>query len=401
MSIKIVKSLSKEMQNMEAAGLLRQEVPADTDNHYNVVVGENSKQQKLNFISNDFLAWQGNKAIQTAASRAVKDYGTGSTSSRASLGTSKLLHELEEKLCGFLNLKACVVLPSRYLSNVGLFDALTIERDHIFIDERSDPGLIDGARLTNAIVKSFRSRDYDNLKYHLKCSESARYRIIASDGVFDANGQLADLEQILELRERYDALTVIDDSLGICLTGENYRGSYDYSNVARPDILTGSFAYALGNVSGGFIGGRVALVEWLRQTSRSYIVSEPLSPVNAVVVMEAINILENDQSIIEALLVNVRDLKDKLLEHGWTLVDNQHPFVSIIIGSTLIVQKMVEMLFEQGILVKGLCYPNTDEGAAQIRIHVSAKHTIEQVDQLVEKLNGVKYLADSVETGAP
>lgn len=379
------KSFSREMQNLDAAGLLRPETSVLETGSMEARISGNKR--VLNFIGNDFLGWHSDMRIKQAAEEALSEYGMGSTSSRSSIGTIDILQKLENTLSGFLGLDDCMVFPSNYLANLGLFEPLTSDRDSIFVDEMCNPGLFDGTRLSPAEVIPYKHRDDDNLEYHLKCSQSSRFRIIATDAVFQSNGECAGLNRIQELKDVYDAITVIDDSLGLGILGRHGKGSFSHLSVAQqPDLLSGTFAYALGNVGGGFVAGDKDLVKWLRHTSRSYILSEPLSAINAAIVLKAIEILQQDQSAIDALFANATYAKTNIVKKAWIPTHNDYPFVSIKIGSTLRAQKMVEYLFEQNILVSGLCYPNTPEGASLIRINLSARHTENQIDRLIDTL---------------
>ena len=392
MSEKIKKSLANEMQNLDAAGLLRIETAA--------VAGDNMQtcfsndKCALDFMGNDFLGWRNNIAVRKAAKDALAKHGTGSTSSRTSLGTLKLHQSLEQQLAAFLGFDDCMVFSSHYLAKIGLLEPLTGDRDSIFIDEMSNPGFFDGARLSSASVLPFRHNDMDDLEYHLKCSHNSRYRIIATDGVFYSNGQCARLEKIEQLQETYDAITVLDDSLGIGILG-NGKGTLNHLSVGKyTELLTGSFEYALGNTGGGFIAGDKELITWLRLTSRAYLLSEPLSPVNAAMVIKVIELLQQDQSSVERLFSTKQYATHQMIKKAWQPTLNDAPFISINVGSTLNAQKMVEHLFENNVLVSGLCYPNTPEGASLLRFNISADHTEQHIDQLIVAVEqAFKYLA--------
>ena len=385
MSVRMKKTFSKEMQNLDAAGLLRTETPVEQTG--SMEARFRSNKSALNFIGNDLLGWSSNDQVREAATEALARYGTGSTSSRVCIGTLDVTKILEEKLSDFLGLDDCIVFPSNYLANIGVFDPLTNRRDKIFIDEMSSPGLYDGARLSRAEVVSYEHNDNDNLEYHLKCSQNSRFRLVVTDGVFNTDGECANLDHIQELTEAYDAITIVDDSFGVGILGENGRGTFDHLQVEKKaEITTGSFAYALGNVGGGFICGDGDLVHWLRHTSKPYILSEPMSPINAAIVLKAIEILEKDPSVIAKLHSNALYLKEKILVRNWELITHEQPFISIVVGSTLKAQKTVEYLFDNNILVSGLCYPNTPEDASRLRINVCANHTTEQMDKLIISL---------------
>ena len=385
MTLKIKKAIAREMLNLDAAGLLRTEPAVVQTGDMEVHVNENK--HYLNFVGNDLLGWSSNDVIRDAAREALSRYGAGNTSSRMTIGTLDIIKQLEAKLCEFMDVDDSVVFPSHYLASVGIFEPLTNRRDSIFIDEMCNPGLYDGARFSQANIVPFRYQDYDDLEYHLKCSQNARFRVVVTDSVFSSDGYLARLQNMKDLAEDYDAITVVDDSLGAGILGENGRGIVNHLKLDdKPELVTGTFAYALGNVSGGFICGDSDLIRWLRHTSRPYILSEPISPVNAAIVMKVVETLEADDTVLNRYHANSKYLKDEIRKKDWQLKRNDSPLVSINVGSTLNAQKMVEFLFNNNILVSGLCYPNTPEGESLIRINITASHTREQIRTLVESI---------------
>ena len=385
MTLKIKKAILREMQNMDAAGLLRSETAVVQTDDMEVHVDEDKSY--LNFVGNDLLGWSSNDVIRDAASEALSRYGVGNTSSRMTIGTLDIIAQLEEKLSGFLGVEDSIVFPSHYLANIGILEPLTNRRDSIFIDEMCNPGLYDGARISQANVVPFRNQDYEDLEYHLKCSQNSRFRIVVTDSVFSSDGYLARLKTIKDLSEDYDAITIVDDSLGAGILGENGSGIVNHLQMEdKPELVTGTFAYALGNVSGGFISGDSDLIRWLRLTSRPYILSEPISPVNAAIVIKVIETLEADDTVLSRYHANSKYLKDEIRKKDWKLKRNDSPLVSINVGSTLNAQKMVEYLFNNNILVSGLCYPNTPEGESLLRFNITASHTREQIRTLVDTL---------------
>jgi len=370
---------------MEAAGLLRAETAVVQTADMEVLI--NGEQSYLNFMGNDLLGWSSNEDIREIAQEALAQFGAGNTSSRISIGTLDIIQHLEETLSSFLEVDDAMVFPSHYLANIGVFEPLTNKRDTIFIDEMCNPGLYDGARLSQANVIAFRYQDYDDLEYHLKCSQNSRFRIIVTDSLFNTDGYLADLEHINKLAKNYDAITLVDDSYGVGILGNRGKGIFNHLQLEKKaELITGTFAYALGNVGGGFISGDKDLIKWLRHTSRPYILSEPLSPVNAAIVISAIEILEEDDSALRRYHANAKYIKDVIRKKDWKLKRNDSPWVSINVGSTLNAQKMVEYLFGNNILVSGLCYPNTPEGESLLRISISANHTEEQINTLIDVL---------------
>lgn len=401
MSAKIIKVFSRELQNLDAAGLLRTETPVVQADDMNINFRDNIN--FLNFIGNDILGWSSNDNVREAAEAALAKYGTGSTSSRNSIGTLDIVKKLEGKLASFLGLDDCIIFPSSYFANISLFEPLTNKTDTIFIDEMCNPGLFDGINLSNANVITYKHQDYEDLEYELKCAQNSRFRIIVTDAVFSTDGNYAELKRIQKLKEVYDAITVVDDSLGIGVLGENGRGTFNHLQLEKnPDLQTGTFTHALGNVSGGFIAGNKDLINWIRHTSRAYILSEPISPINAAIVMQVIETLEQDQfnpktdagnpdldeekSALERLYSNSTYIKNEMKLNNWRVKRNDYPFVSINVGSTLNAQKMVEALFEKNILVSALCYPNTPEGASLLRINLSSNHTKNQINTLIKSI---------------
>lgn len=389
MSLKIKKAIAREMLNLDAAGLLRSDTPVvQTEDMEVYIQGDEDSAgdtRYLNFIGNDFLGWSLAAEIRDTASEALSRYGAGTTSSRNTIGTLDIIKELEERLADFLDVEESIVFQSHYLANIGIFEPFTNRRDSIFIDEMCNPGVYDGARISQADIVPFRYKDYEDLEYHLKCSQNSRFRIIVTDSVFQSDGSLARLEIIKDLSVDYDAISVVDDSIGIGILGENGRGLVNHLLVEdKVELITGTFSYALGNVSGGFVSGDSDLVKWLRHTSRPYILSEPISPINAAIVNKVIETLETDDAPLKRYHENLAYLKNEIREKGWRLKGKDSPLVSIEVGSTLNAQKMVEYLFGQNILVSGICYPNTPEGESLIRINVTANHSREQITTLVE-----------------
>jgi glycine C-acetyltransferase len=378
---------SSEMKNLDAAGLLTAEL--SVVHTANMEARLESGNSPVNFISNDLLGWGFNDAIRQSANEACAAYGTGSTSSRSSIGTHDVLTNLEQRLAQFLSMEDCIVFPSMYAANMGIFETLTNQKDKIFVDEMCNPGVLDGTQLSSAKVVPYLHNDDENLEYHLKCSQNARFRLIASDGVFGTTGQCANLQRIHELKGIYDAVSLIDDSLGIGILGQQGRGTCDHLQLeSRADLISGNFAYALGNVGGGFVSGTRELISWLRHTSRPYILSEPLSPINAAIILKVLDILESGTSPIEKLHASAERVKADMRQRDWKLMDGDHPTISLIVGSTLNAQKMVEHLMGQGLLVSGLCYPNTPEGESVIRICLTVNHTDEQIQHLIRAIEG-------------
>ena len=382
MSARMNKSFALETQNLGAAGLLRPEIAVDLTADMQAQFGQ--KTDLVNFVSTDYLGWRNNDAVQESARQACAQYGTGCTSSRNSIGTQEILLDLEKRLAAFLGVEACIVFASNYVAKMALFEPLMQRKDRILIDEMCDPGLLDGSRMCDAGIVTYYHNDDEHLEYHLKCSQNFRFRLIVSDGVFNTDGQLASLERIQSLQKTYDAELLLDESLALGILGENGHGSCSHLQLERQaDLLSGSFAYALGNVAGGFVAGSGDLIGWLRHTSRAYLLSEPLSPIHAATVLKVLDLLEAGDAPIKRLDAVSERLKEAIRQKDWKLIDSDHPMVSINVGSTLNAQRMVEHLFAHDLIVSGLCYPNTPEGESLIRIVPTVEHSDAQIDALI------------------
>lgn len=393
MSERMNKSFALETRNLGAAGLLRPGVAVDLTADMQAKLGQ--KTDLVNFISNDYLGWRNNDSVLESARQACVQYGTGCTSSRNSIGTHEILLTLEKRLAGFLGVEECVVFSSTYVAKLGLFEPLTQRKDKILIDEMCDPGLLDGSRMSDASIATYFHNDGENLEYHLKCSQNFRFRLIATDGVFATDGQLADLAHIQAMQHTYDAALLLDESLSLGILGQNGRGSCSHLRLDRQaDLVTGSFAHALGNVGGGFIAGSSELIGWLRHTSRAYLLSEPLSPINAATVLTVLDLMESDDGSIQRMNDMSGRLKESIRQKGWKLIESDHPMVSIKVGSTLNAQRMVEHLFANDMIVSGLCYPNTPEGESLIRIVPTVGHSDSQIDRLVSAIDQGYHLLD-------
>jgi glycine C-acetyltransferase len=389
MSLRINKVFSSELSKLDAAGLLRAELPVAHADNMEVQFGE--ERGAVNFVSNDWLGWRCDDEVREHAVEALSTHGTGSTCASSVIGTHEVVAALQERLARFLGHEDCIVFPSSYMASAGLFESLTNQRDKIFIDELSNPSMLDGTQMSSASLVRYVHSDVEDLEYHLKCSQSSRFRLIATDGVFNTDGQCAELERIQELQRIYDAVTLVDDSYALGVLGEAGRGTASHLELEQnADLVFGSFCYALGNVAGGFIAGDKDLVRWLRNTSRPYLLSEPLAPVNAAIVLEVIDRLERDSSAVNRLDAVSARIKDGLRDRNLTILETPHPFVSWVVGSTLNAQRAVEDLHGQGFLVSGLCYPNTAEDEALVRICPTAQHTDEQVDRLLDAIDSAR-----------
>lgn len=354
--------LAAESKKLEQAGLYRPETihPAHI----------------VDFTSQDYLGFTNDPRLLTAARAALDAHGLGAGSSRVFTGTRDLHRELEQTVARFLQLPDALVLGSGYLANIGFYEALFDSRDCLFCDALVHPSTAEGIRLSSATAFPFHNSDVEDLEDKLRRSRSARFRAIVTDGVFPFDGRVADLEGICRLAEKYDAMVVVDDSLGIGAVGNTGRGARELRGMLhRVDVVTGTFSKALGGAGGGFIAGRREIIHWLRQKATPYLFSVALAPPLAAAALTALDLLERGEAPHPELRNNIATVKRELELRGFQVLGGEHPTLVVIIGGVVPLQKMVNSLYERGVHVQGLCYPVVPEGQARIRLEITARHS--------------------------
>jgi glycine C-acetyltransferase len=334
----------------------------------------------IDFTSRDYLGLAHDDRVLDAAKVALEEYGLGARGPRVFNGTRKIHRDLEQALARFLQVPDAVVFGSAYLANIGLFEALFDSRDCLFCDALVHPSTAEGVRLSSATAFPFRNDDVEDLEDKLRRSRSARFRAIVTDGVFPFDGRIADLEGICGIAERYEAMVIVDDSLGVGVLGQTGRGAREFRNVmARVDVVTGSFGKVLGGAGGGYVAGKKEVVEWLRQKATPYLFSIALAPPLAAAAARAIEILERGEGQLATMRARTKMLAEVLAHQGFRVLGGEHPGLGVFIGGALTLQKMVDSLYERGVHVNGLCYPVVPEGQARIRLDVTARHSEEEV----------------------
>jgi glycine C-acetyltransferase len=364
--------LAAENKKLEQAGLYRPEtIHAATD--------------MVDFTSQDYLGLAKDRRVRDAARAAFEEYGLGVGSPRVFSGTRQVHKQLEQSLARFLQLPDALVFGSGYLANIGLYEALFDSRDCLFCDALVHPSTAEGMRLSSATTFPFRNNDVDDLEDKLRRSRSARFRAVVTDGVFPFGGKLAELEPICDVAEKYSAMVIVDDSLGVGVLGQTGRGTRELRKVIpRVDVVTGTFSKALGGAGGGYIAGRREVIEWLRQKSTPYVFSVGLPPPLAAAAAKAIEILEAGQAAIETVWMHTRHVKLGLEQLGFRVLGGEHPTLPVFVGGVVALQKMVNALYERNIHVNGLCYPVVPEGQARIRLEVTASHTDQDLTRLLD-----------------
>ena len=348
-------------------------------------------QRVLNLCANNYLGLANHPEIVQAARESYDRWGYGLSSVRFICGTQEIHKQLEKKITEFLGTEDTILYCSCFDANTGLFETLLTAEDAVISDRLNHASIIDGIRLCKAQRLRFENSDMEDLEDKLKQAQSARFRLIATDGVFSMDGTIAKLDQICRLADKYDALVMVDDSHAVGVLGESGRGTHEYHNVVgRVDILTGTLGKALGGASGGYTSGRREIIEILRQRSRPYLFSNTLAPAIVATSLKVLDILSSSTDLRDKLLDNTRYFRTQITNLGLDVIEGEHPIVPIMLGDALIAQSMAEKLLEKGLYVIGFSYPVVPKGAARIRTQISAAHQKEDLDFAIAKIAEVK-----------
>ena len=341
------------------------------------------KSQVINMCSNNYLGLANNEEIKEAAKKGIDRWGYGLSSVRFICGTQELHKELEGKLSEFLGTEDTILYSSCYDANGGLFETLLTAEDAIISDELNHASLIDGIRLCKAARYRYKNNDMADLETQLVEAEAkgARTKAIVCDGVFSMDGVIANLSAICDLADQYDAIVIVDDSHGVGVIGENLRGAHEHCGVMeRIDIITGTLGKALGGSSGGYTSGKRAIIDILRQRSRTYLFSNTLSPIIASGTIKALELVTRSTELRDCLRENTAYFRNGIKNTGLTVVDGEHPIVPVMLYDELLAQKMAEKLLEKGVYAIGFFYPVVPKGRARVRCQISAGHAKEQLD---------------------
>ncbi|WP_233871321.1 glycine C-acetyltransferase [Paraburkholderia adhaesiva] len=342
----------------------------------------------LNFCANNYLGLADDARLIAAAKEGLDRDGFGMASVRFICGTQTVHKELETALAQFLQAEDCILYSSCFDANGGLFETLLGEEDAIISDELNHASIIDGIRLSKASRYRYKNNDLADLESKLREADEAgaRYKLIATDGVFSMDGIIADLKGICELAERYDALVMVDDSHAVGFIGEHGRGTPEHCGVAdRVDIVTGTLGKALGGASGGYIAGKKEVVELLRQRSRPYLFSNTLTPSIAAASLKVLELIASDEGaqLRARVRANGAHFRREMSALGFTLVPGEHPIIPVMLGDAQIASKMADALLHEGVYVIGFSFPVVPKGRARIRTQMSAAHTPEQIERAI------------------
>ena len=347
----------------------------------------------INMCANNYLGLSNNEEIKAAAKAGIDRWGYGLSSVRFICGTQELHKNLEAKLSEFLGTEDTILYSSCYDANGGLFETILGPEDAIISDELNHASIIDGVRLCKAKRWRYKNNNMTELENCLKeaAEQGCRIKAIVTDGVFSMDGTIANLVAICDLADKYDAIVIVDDSHGVGVIGEGLRGAHEHCGVIeRIDVLTGTLGKALGGSSGGYTSGKKAIIDILRQRSRTYLFSNSLSPIIASASLTVLEMLSKSGDLAVKLKENTAYFRKGLVDIGYDIVDGTHPIVPIMTYDELASQKLAEKMLEKNVYVIGFFFPVVPRGKARVRTQVSAAHTKEQLDYVLNAFKEAK-----------
>jgi len=383
--------LQKTLADIESAGLFKRERVITTPQRAHIEV--TGGQPVLNFCANNYLGLADNPEIIAAAHATLDRWGYGLASVRFICGTQQIHKDLEARLSTFLGTDDTILYSSCFDANGGVFETLLGAEDAVISDELNHASIIDGIRLCKAQRYRYKNNDMADLEAKLKEADAAkaRFKLIATDGVFSMDGYIANLQAICDLADKYGALVMVDDSHAVGFMGRTGRGTHEHCGVMdRVDILTGTLGKALGGASGGYVSGRKDIIALLRQRSRPYLFSNTLAPVIAAASLTTLDLITRSTALRDKLEASTKYFRAGLTKAGLTIRPGTHPIVPVMLGDAALSQKFAARMLEKGIYVIGFFYPVVPQGQARIRTQVSAAHSQADLDRAIEAFAAVK-----------
>ncbi|MDZ4684988.1 MAG: glycine C-acetyltransferase [Planctomycetaceae bacterium] len=381
--------LTTQLDQIRTAGLYKPERVIQTPQGTHVRVADGKP--VLNLCANNYLGLAQHPEIIAAAHRGLDEWGYGLASVRFICGTQAIHKQLERALSEFLHTDDTILYSSCFDANGGLFETLLGAEDAIISDELNHASIIDGVRLCKAQRFRYRNNDLADLEARLIEAKSARFRMIATDGVFSMDGTIADLAGICTLADKHDALVMVDDSHAVGFIGPQGRGTPELCGVMdRVDILTGTLGKALGGASGGYTSGRREIVEYLRQRSRPYLFSNTVAPAIVAGSLKAIELLTASTELRDRLADHTAYFREAMSGLGYTIVPGTHPITPVMLGDAALAGKVAEAMLSRGVYVVGFSYPVVPQGKARIRTQISAAHTRDDLEFAVAGFREVK-----------
>ena len=382
MFAKFADHVSQTLDEIKAQGLFKTERIITGPQNAEIPIADGRR--VINLCANNYLGLADHPALIAAAKEALDSHGFGMASVRFICGTQDIHKELEAALTKFLGTEDTILYPSCFDANGGLFETLLGAEDAVISDELNHASIIDGVRLCKAQRFRYRNSDMADLETQLQAAEGARFRLIATDGVFSMDGTIANLKGICDLAEKYDAMVMVDDAHAAGFIGQTGRGTPEYCGVqGRVDVITGTLGKALGGASGGYTSGRKEVVALLRQRSRPYLFSNTVAPPIVAASLKALELLTSSTELRDKLEENTKYFRAALTERGLTIKAGTHPIVPIMLGDAALSQKFAARMLEKGVYVIGFFYPVVPHGTARVRTQVSAAHSRKELEHAV------------------
>ncbi|QMT59570.1 glycine C-acetyltransferase [Legionella sp. PC997] len=379
--------LQTEIATLKSEGLYKGERVISSQQQAAVTVNH---KEVINLCANNYLGLANDHQLIAEGQKALAQYGYGMASVRFICGTQTPHKQLEQKISQFLSKEDTILYSSCFDANTGLFETLLGEEDAIISDALNHASIIDGVRLCKAARYRYANNDMKALEEQLIAAQGARFRLIATDGVFSMDGILANLPAICELADKYNAMVMVDDSHAVGFMGETGRGTPEHFGVSdRIDIITGTLGKALGGASGGYTSANKTIVEWLRQRSRPYLFSNTLAPVIAHTSCVVLDNLMANNHWAEKLKQNSRYFREGMTQLGFKLIPGEHPIIPVMLGDASLAGRMANRLLDLGIYVVGFSYPVVPKGLARIRTQMSAAHELHHLDKAIEAFETV------------
>ena len=379
--------LNRELAGIREAGLYKEERVIQSPQGASIEV---KGQEVLNFCANNYLGLSSHPKVIEAAHRTLDEWGFGMSSVRFICGTQEIHKKLERKLADFLRMDDAILYAACFDANGGVFEPFLTEDCAVITDALNHASIIDGIRLTKAKRFIYQHADMNDLETKLKEAQSSKFRMVATDGVFSMDGDIAKLNEICELAERYDALVMVDDSHASGFIGKTGRGTPEYCGVeGRVDLITTTFGKALGGASGGATIGHQEMIDLLRQRSRPYLFSNTLAPAVAGATIAVLDLLSETTELRDKLEANTKYFREGMSRLGYEIRPGVHPIVPIMLYEAKPAVELASRLLEQGIYVIAFSYPVVPKGQARIRVQISAAHEKEHLDRALEAFEKV------------
>ncbi len=387
----IKEHLISELEQMQQAGTYKNERVITSPQGTSIRVAHS--EPVLNLCANNYLGLAQHPEIKQAAHEALEEWGFGCASVRFICGTQGIHQQLEQELSCFLETEDTILYPCCFDANGGLFETLLGAEDAIISDELNHASIIDGIRLCKAKRYRYKNNDMSDLEAKIKeaAAAGARYKLIATDGVFSMDGYIADLKNICDLADKYGALVMIDDCHSVGFLGARGKGTHEHCGVlGRVDIITGTLGKALGGASGGYTSGRKEIIQLLRQRSRPYLFSNTLAPAIAGASIKALELLRNSTELRDRLESNTKFFRQGIQQVGLEVLPGQHPIVPVMLGDAALASRFADALLAKGVYVIGFSYPVVPKDKARIRTQISAAHSTGELEKAITAFGEVK-----------